>query len=282
MHLKLSQFIVSVLDNTTECKDGKDGICFDKNQVDKIAELINIPNKIAPIEEKIETIKTATGCDSQRCIVESDIVRNSFTSEFVDELESNLKAKGPKNSTEWLNNYNINEKLAELKEKHPDFEYYDTTMDDYAQVGHKLANIEIIKNDLYNKKAVACVINTDTYKSCQYGGTCGQHWVCIFFDGRMKDIISLEYFDSVGKPPSTNILKLMTDCKNGINACECNIHVNQVRHQQKNTECGVYCLFYIMFRLENMDVEPNDIFNDAGDTVRDDQMIKFRRSLFTE
>ena len=133
-----------------------------------------------------------------------------------------------------------------------------------------------------------CAINTDETKNCK-GGKCGTHWVCVFIDCRKTSGVpwTIEYFDSVGDPPSEKICKWQEKMKvvlekyrqekshhdaGGV-VCE----ANNVQHQQQNNECGVYCTYFIRARVEGI---PFSRF--LNRPIPDYTMIAYRRNLFSE
>ena len=48
-------------------------------------------------------------------------------------------------------------------------------------------------------------------------------------------------------------------------------HINSVRHQYKNTECGVYCIWFALSLLESKNSE-NKYFELINNIIKDDKM----------
>lgn len=112
----------------------------------------------------------------------------------------------------------------------------------------------------------------------------GSHWVCMYCEFPN----SIEYFDSYGKnndndgkPPKeiqTFINRLFKQVdKSGGGENNKIIKYNTNRHQFANSECGVYCLNYIIERLNGRTFE--DI---TGSITKDDEMNKNRKIYFRE
>jgi hypothetical protein len=55
------------------------------------------------------------------------------------------------------------------------------------------------------------------------------------------------------------------------------IKVNKRRHQYKNTECGVYCIYFLTSFLEGRAFE--DI---VGNIINDDKMFEKRKDFFAK
>ena len=94
-----------------------------------------------------------------------------------------------------------------------------------------------------------------------------------------NDFISsgLYYFDSQGIKPPSNIINLMENiCYQGN---KCNIKFqklyNDIQHQKKNTECGIYSIHFITSMLKG--IKFKDYINNVND---DEEMEKFRKVFF--
>ena len=89
------------------------------------------------------------------------------------------------------------------------------------------------------------------------------------------------YFDSQGSPPPKNIVDLMENISAQADNSTHNIKFqklyNDIQHQRKNTECGIYCIHFITSLLYGMK------FKDYIKKVRnDEEMEKFRRVFFID
>lgn len=211
------------------------------------------------------------------------------------ELDTRYKPAGPRASSAWLTNTDIDATLWRYALLFPDFFPYPYTMSDFDTANAPLAAIPIrdcldgnapsvaqmmaaaaqvepsaaaALSAPRRVKTVACVINTDVYSGR------GKHWTCVFVDCR-TDARTVEFFDSVGDPPMASVTDWMERTCADIGAQS--VVVTDVRHQGGDTECGVYSLFYIRSRLENV---PYERFTDAHMRVSDAVMRRFRRLLF--
>ena len=121
-------------------------------------------------------------------------------------------------------------------------------------------------------KRICCVLNTDVSTGR------GIHWVCLFVDCS-GPTISIEYWNSAGNPPFMNATKWMEQARAELMSCtkkQVNtVLVTSVPHQESDSECGVYVLFYIRKRLEKT---PYQYFMDKR--IPDSEMTEFRKYLF--
>ncbi len=255
---------------------------------------------------ELAILRNATGiCNPQEVLKyldsESIFINNEIKDNILSKYNKNSlpsKPLGPRSSNKWLSDGHINGVLSKL-EKESGGEYYNFTctlmnfnekvIDNFINSPNerKLRNIsKVISENIKKIKCYGCVMNTDTTHDCK-GNTCGSHWVCIFIDCRkMPDTPwTVEYFDSVGDPPPDLIVgwlnKLVDDLHNlRNNLCETggvNLECNRIGHQRKNTECGVYCCYYISSRVTGV---PHSRFQ--GNPIQDHIAAAYRPFLFKQ
>ena len=256
--------------------------------------------------DKVSTIIKAN-CTDEKCVIDN-VMKDSYSENSVAaELEVQpldnicykpLKPTGPRTTTNWLSNDNTDEVLQGLVDEYPEFYFFRTTMTDFETGGDKflgIANDKCLSNsyevipkllDKGEETCFGCVINTDKTTNCK-NGKCGTHWVCVFVDCRKSVGVpwTVEYFDSVGDPPSKEICKwqeklanALTKYRNSKNEnggviCD----ANTIQHQEDNNECGVYCLYFLRARVEGI---PFSRF--LNKALPDYVMIEYRRHLFSK
>jgi hypothetical protein len=168
------------------------------------------------------------------------------------------------NPDEWLSNYDIFEVIKQYEVSHPEFKMIGpTTIDFDAKVpeyGGKCVLEDLCKFSLESfirakKTKIGIVFNLDRYYES------GSHWVSMFIDLKNKFIF---YFDSAdndipreiwqSNTSGMTILPLVNRIIQQGKELNKPIHFkfynNQgVRHQNGNTECGMYSLFFIITML---------------------------------
>ena len=95
---------------------------------------------------------------------------------------------------------------------------------------------------------IGVVFNLDEhYKS-------GSHWVSMFIDFTKDNVY---YFDSYGSFPDKRIVRFVKRIKHYIfrRKRHPDVYINPVRHQYKNSECGVYSINFILRLLKGEDFE---------------------------
>ena len=104
----------------------------------------------------------------------------------------------------------------------------------------------------------------------------GEHWIAAFCDIRPElEYPRMTYFDSYAHKPEPQIVELMTrwqgqwDVVSGQQPMR--LSYNTVQHQKKDTECGMYCLYFHWACLMNLPMDK---------PIPDDVMNAFRNLLF--
>jgi hypothetical protein len=120
--------------------------------------------------------------------------------------------------------------------------------------------------ELYKKgkQQIGIVINTDPHDGP------GQHWVAVFCDIRPElEYPRFTYFDSYAFTPEPEIKRLMKRWKDQWDATKIHskpmkLTYNKTRHQYKDSECGMYCLYFHYACLMSLSMEekiPDDVIN---------------------
>jgi len=211
--------------------------------------------------------------------------------QLYNTLEKNLNPVGPlKKKDDWLSNFDIDAVMKKVMEIYPDFLYLGTVPIDFATVptGTLLDKFNIQKFlDTTSYRRFGIVFNTDTSEGS------GIHWISIFIDATtLPDTISIEFFDSVapkrfGKRVGQRQIKEFMDkfekeVKEKVVSCLDKICKKPIIHrkfnvnekQYKNSECGVYSLWFISSRLAHTS------FDEIENMSAPDSIINWGRSTF--
>lgn len=218
---------------------------------------------------------------------QTQLNKNEFDKVYTD-LVLNFKPTGPKYTTDWLSNIEIDQTMIQWTKENKEFYGCEfCTIDFESIIESSLSKLDLNKfvqikeeftciyeqyNNLQlrkkNIKTIGCIVNSDT----SYGP--GKHWFAVFFDLRTVPW-RFEYFNSSGNPPYKEIVMYMENLKKRYgNKIEC-ITTTSIEHQQSETECGLYSLYYIRSRILKI---PMKYFR--HNRVKDKDMIEFRKYLF--
>ena len=257
--------------------------CYDKIAINILKDAWNKKNP----ENKIKSKTTKKIWEQLRnknhaCNRESCWLDQSFFNDSPKKIEIKKNSFAPdypkswlKNSNEWLSSVDIEKVMNQYEKKYENFKFigpspidYDTKFYENNCVCNKLCNFNL-KNELENKKEkIGIIFNLDSHDKP------GSHWVALFINNNKKEIY---YFDSYGEPIPLSIKKLVKNIqKQGReNNMDYKYLYNNIRHQYKNSECGMYCLYFIISLLKNKSF---DYF--LNNTISDYYVFKKRKEYF--
>ena len=248
--------------------------CLPPSKLEEVGKKLGAPHNIHGNSLR-EWIQHKTRCKTERCWVDkaglSNELRTYFRPTMPDEWISDPDA--------WLDTNNINNVMRQYEEAYPEFKFYGSNPIDFAapdpytmtpQARNKCLIDSICKMDLKSlnssgKTKLGFVYNLDpSHKS-------GSHWIASFTDIPAGKTY---YFDSYGMRPPRQIARFMRFLTlHGLNM---QLEYNAIRFQRKESECGVYCMYFLIRMLE-------------GDNVRefcrsrptDADMLEMREWLFS-
>lgn len=266
--------------------------CFDRLALIRIIESYNsrYPQNQIKYEKNLTDIELwnlirnsfANVCsDNEWCWLDQDFVVNDLF------LQDYYKPPKPDRPTKWLSTTDINRVLKQFENIYDDFAFMGTVPIDFDQVIDEYAKMDLCA--LYNGRGLLSatggmlhhnrrirrfgfVFNLDPSTKR------GSHWVAMFLDLTVAQPY-IGYFDSYGYcPPPEEIMVLMDRLKKQAHKClkvnlvkKCNV----IRHQHKNTECGLYGLYFIYNCLRGKSFETI-----TENIILDDDVNKYRDFFF--
>ena len=261
--------------------------CFDKKSLVKMISSWNKhyrKNKIkytkkdtrAKLWHKLDT-KMKDKCSSEYCWTSQVGLEGNEKSKLEDKFRPKMPEKWKKNPNEWLNTYDIQRVLRQYEKSMPNFMFIGAVPIDFDYepspgncIVNELCKINVETLLKKGKVNLGVVFNLDKHYES------GSHWVAMF---AKLNIGKIYYFDSYGYEPSKEVVILMKRLKEqcqklGIKEAE--IKINNVRHQRKGSECGVYSVNFICKMLEGKDFETL-----TNNVVDDDTMEQNRHFYFS-
>jgi hypothetical protein len=220
-----------------------------------------------------EKMKTHYDCNTEYCAVKKiplDVTdRSNMLKYFRPEKPNNWDKK----PTQWLDSFNIEDVMNQYELAEPNFEFigpvpidFDSPSGAWGQcIVNELCKLNLDECVAKGKTKIGIIYNLDPHDQP------GSHWVCSFID---IDAKAAYYFDSYGYEPPQEIVNFLARMKEqGLE----NIYWNDIRHQRKGSECGMYCLFVIICLLRG-----RKFYDICKKVVDDDTMNAFRDILFSE
>ena len=279
------------------CSPSKDNnktvSCLNYEILKKIAETLNnfdygiriYKGKKALHNEISKKIRNETSCKTEACWKSLRIIKDELSDHDKEVFEDSFRPDMPKEWKDkpntWLSTIDINKVMEQYEDAYPKFQYlganpidFDKKITENKCVSNELCNIDIksIKKD--GKDFLGMVFNTDPHNQS------GEHWFSLYIDLKginIKNEPCIYYFDSLASKPKEEVVdfvkKVQEQCLN-INK-DIQFLYNDIKHQHENTECGVYCLHFLVSMLKGED------FKKYINHERDDkEMEKFREFFF--
>ena len=213
-------------------------------------------------------------CNDELCWLKQEFIKDSY---LQKELLKNFKPFMPKtwteNPREWLNTIDIRDVMNQYEIKYPDFEFigpvpmdFDTKVGFGECVVDELCKINLAELMKKGKTKIGVIFNLDKHTQS------GSHWVAMNCDINRGEIC---YWDSYGIKPNPEVIVLMNRLKEQASKLnkKLEIKINKVRHQYKNSECGMYCIYFITSLLDGKTFETvvkNIIDDDTMNNKRND------------
>lgn len=257
--------------------------CYSNESLFKIKKLWNARhprNKINSNEPKEiwDSIRTnlSNVCDRESCWIRSkfmegnldrDLLNYTFAPEAPDEWK--------RTPNEWLSSLDIESVMKQYERYYKCFEFIGPSPIDFNHhklygecVWEELCKFNLSEYIKRNKNKLGIILNTDPhYKD-------GEHWISLFINIKNKEII---YFDSNGNPPPKEVKELINNIEKqgkhlGINFV---VYENNISHQKSDSECGMYCLYFIIEMLKDTN---KDFF--LKNRIDDNKVFLLRKKYF--
>lgn len=189
----------------------------------------------------------------------------------------------------WLSNFDIDAVINQYHKKYPFFVYLGTFPIDFqgstftgSCVSH-LCGFKIDELTSRKKTCFGMVLNTDKHTQG------GSHWISIFCNLKQSKIYFFNSAENKHSKIPTEVLNFVDDIRNqvkNIYRSELEFIYNQKVHQQSDSECGVYSIFFILTMLEASEKNTKDstkktfnkYFNNS--TITDINMLAKRLEYF--
>ena len=227
--------------------------------------------KLDKIHKELE--KNLSGvCYEERCWIKTFYNKNN--NKIIDKyFAPEYPKKWLKNKNTWLTSIDISRVMKQYEESNNEFIFLGPSPIDYNTIINNMCVYQDIcelnlKDKIKKgKKKIGIIFNTD------YHYESGSHWICLYIDLEKKIFF---YFDSTGdKIP----LELKNYYKYLNNQIKLKYESNEGhKHQYKNTECGMYCLYVIISLL----TKKESFKSLKTKKIKDNEIEKYRKIYFNK
>jgi hypothetical protein len=240
-----------------------------KNKNNKINTKLNVNEKYRELYNKLNDT-----CSDERCwankLIKTDLNR------YLESFAPYSPSTWVNNPTEWLSNIEIIATLKQYEKSDKTFKFLGTTPIDFDDVIDNncvtpvLCKFSLTKYIRKGINKIGIIFNTDKHNEP------GSHWISLYINIQQKLIF---FFDSSGNkcsPPVLNLVNRIIKQGKDINISFKFEQNYPMVHQKGHTECGMYCLFFLINMVKN--TLPIDYFKTKR--IPDEEMIKHRNIYF--
>ena len=232
----------------------KKNTCYNDDNLIKMRDLWNLRHP----EKKIKTNNTNNiwknlkknmnnSCNNEKCWLNQEFMKNNINNELTnDTFAPSSPSSWKMNPNEWLSNFDISKVMKQYEKFYNNFVFIGPSPIDFNK---RIYQDKCVWNDLCNfnlkdyinngKKYIGIIFNTDPHNKS------GSHWISLYINLEKKYIF---FFDSNGDNVPKEIVELINRIKT--QGKEINIELEYdnnegIEHQLKNTECGIYSIYFI-------------------------------------
>lgn len=234
-----------------------DGSCLTASALHKLRAAWNTRHPASQITSTVpatiwQNLKERLGsaCKSEACWLRQEFANHKLPSEVMMYTFAPPQPRTwVKKPSAWLTSDDINAVMKQAEHIHPEFSFFGPSPIDFDSrvefgqcVWNDICSIAIEDQRLSGSTNLGFIFNTDPH----YKG--GEHWIAMYVN---IDTGEITYLDSYGDPPPEEIRRLVERLKNQLAAAAIAPVVRYVnkRHQLGNSECGMYCLHFIVSLL---------------------------------
>lgn len=219
-------------------------------------------------------------CNKESCWIAQMARGTQLEKDLLQAFAPKSPVVWKKNPNEWLTSVDIIEVMGQYEKTYRCFEFLGPSPIDYDKYVHdecvweELCKFQLLEQIKKGKTKIGIIFNTDPHNKG------GEHWISLFINIKKAQIY---FFDSVGNEIPEQILKFVNTVIEQGRQLQPPIYFQfdqnyPVEHQYKNTECGIYSLFFIVHMLEDK-ITGNYL---KTHILKDEYMQKFRKIYFND
>lgn len=220
-------------------------------------------------------------CNKESCWIKQMAVGTKMEKDLLEAFAPQSPKEWKKNPNEWLTSVDIVEVMNQYEKSYKCFEFLGPSPIDYDThklfgecVWEELCHFNLSNQIKKGKTKIGIIFNTDPHNKP------GEHWISLFINVKKAQIF---FFDSAGNKVPAQIEKFVNTVieqgKNLPKPIYFKFDQNYpVEHQYKNTECGIYSIFFLVHMLEDK-ITGSYLKNHV---LKDEYMQKFRKIYFNE
>jgi hypothetical protein len=239
--------------------------CYNDTSLLKLRELWNARHPDSKIKSKDskeiwQALKKnmANVCNEESCWLRQNFAKHDLSKElqfytFAPQAPTTWR----KNKNEWLTSVDIINVMKQYEHSDPSFSFLGPSPIDFDAkqlygecVWDELCHFNLMDYLKKNKHKIGMIFNLDEHWKD------GSHWVSMFVDVKTQQIC---YFDSGGDDIPVEISRLKDRIIQQGKQCHIDFKFRKnhpFEHQRYDSECGIYCLYFIESMIKNANFSP--------------------------
>jgi hypothetical protein len=260
-----------------------DFTCYTKDALEKMKNVWNsrhpdvkiLETNVREIWKKLKSYMS-TSCNKESCWLRNKEISSGLEKSILNNTFAPYQPmEWKKNPYEWLSSVDIQKVMKQYENTYKCFDFIGPSPIDFDEhklygecVWEELCKFNLIKEIKKGKNKIGIIFNTDPHTKS------GAHWIALFINAKKKKIV---YMDSYGdKPPKEiNALAKRIQIQSSKLGEQYEYVKTNMRHQYSNSECGMYCLYFIIQSLKD---KSWTYFNNHR--ISDKKMKKLRKIYF--
>lgn len=259
---------------------GRNGDCLSSDLLRQVGDSLEAPSSLKDSKLK-HWLTRRTRCKSERCWIEKSPLDPKLKKGL---LKSYFRPRMPdnwiENNREWLDTLNIQDVLKQYEEAYPEFKFYGANPIDFSAPNpykkDSLQKRECLKDDICKIDLKALEASGKTKLGFVYNmdpsNKGGSHWIASFTDIPAHRSY---YFDSYGMKALPQIARFLRSLT--LQDPKMVLQYNARRFQFRESECGMYCIYFIIRMLEGA-----DFVKFCRSDPRDSDMLLLRQFVFSK
>jgi len=255
-----------------------DGECLTPDLVKKLGKIMGAPSELDDRHLR-HWMTRRTRCKTERCWIEKS---SMSTDEKNGIMKSYFRPRMPdswiEDPDEWLDSLNLIDVMKQYEEVYPTFKFFGANPIDFSAPNpykkDALEKKECLEDSICKLRLDTLTKQGKTHLGFIYNldpsNKGGSHWIASFTDipGHKS-----YYFDSYGFKPPPQIARFLRSLT--LQDPTMKLQYNARRFQYGDTECGIYCLYFLIRMLEG-----DNFRKFCKRAPRDSDMMELRRWLF--
>jgi len=255
--------------------------CLAPDDLELVGKGLGAPEPLVKKKGKLlrKWLTRKTHCKSERCLVEKSHLDPKRKAQIIkSQFRPTMPDSWIADPDQWLDSNNISDVMKQYEESNPEFKFLGTNPIDFAApdpytkgaaqqgkcIEDAICKLSLAILEREGKTKIGVVYNLDPSNKG------GSHWIASYTDITGHRTY---YFDSYGMRPPNQIARFMRSLT--LQDPKMKLEYNSRRHQFGNSECGMYCLYFL---IQMINGESFKKF--CRRAKKDFKMLELRQELF--